>query len=270
MSSSVDQIFITKWIEEVFQEYQQKESKLRGSVRVYNGVGKDFKVPRMESVIAQSGKARQADVVPANVASDQVAITMEDIYASEYIDNFDMVKTNVDLRRTYTDNLSAAVNRKLDNIIITALDQTSNTELSISNTLNSAGLIAANKAMTLLDIPFEDRVALVSPGGQEDILSDNKMTSRDYVNQGLMNGGFVAGVLGFSIITHTGLPAGTGGSQTRNFFFHKNAVALGIASDMKMEANYIPHKLSWLVSVTMTAGAVIVRPEGVQRASIAD
>jgi hypothetical protein len=268
MSNTVDNLFITKWQEEVSHVFQQTESRLRQNVKVVTGVGESFSFPRMEAATSQKNKARHADLVAANVASDRVAVTINTYHAAEYVDDLDQVRTNTELRAAYTQSLMAAINRNVDQEVITAMSATANSALSVSNTLNKAGLITANKTFLNNEIhPDGMWNAVISPGGQEDILSDTTLTSRDFIEKGLLDDGYAKGVMGWNLITSLELDSDTAG-KTNNYFFHKNAVGLAFAKDVTMSVDWIAHKDAWQVMAKVACGAVIIRPEGVQYAEI--
>lgn len=268
MSNTVDNLFITKWQEEVSHKFQQTESRLRSSVTVATGVGESFSFPRMEAATSQKNKARHADLVSANIQSDRVPLTISTYHAVEYIDDLDTVRTNVDLRNSYTKALMARINRDVDSEIIAALSATSNTALSLSNTLNKAGLVSVGKTFLLNEIHPDGQLTIaVSPGGQEDILSDTTLTSRDYIEKGLLEEGYAKGVMGWNLVTSTLLDSDTNG-KTNNYFFHKDAVGIGFAKDVTMSVDWIAHKDAWQVMAKVACGAVIIRPEGVQYAEI--
>ena len=269
MSTSVNALFITQWEKETAMLFEQQESKLRNACRVVTGVGSTFSFPTMEGATAQLDKARHADVTPANITSARTPVTISTIHASEYIDDMDMVRTNTDLKMDYTNRLLGAVNRAIDTKIINALSATSNTALSVSNTLNTAGLAKATKTMLGNNIEIDGNWnAVISSGGVEDILNDAKLTSRDYVSKEMLESGFVKGVAGWNLIHSNLVDTDDSGTTYNNYFFHKDAVGLAIAKDVEMSVDWVPVKDAWLVKVKAAAGSVIIRPEGVQFAAI--
>ena len=223
-----------------------------------------------EKVSAQLDKPRNADLTPADTPMDEVTVTLGSIHASDYIQDLDQFQTNADLRAGIRYELMAAVNRQMDTKIINALSATSNSALSVSNTLNTSALSTATATFLDNDItPDGMWTAAISSGAMKDILNDNKLTSRDYVNQGLLSEGFVKGVMGWSLIHSTLLDSDTSGKKN-NYFYHKNAVGLAIGRDVESYIEFVPQKDAHIVVVKALCGAVIIRPEGVQYAEIDD
>ncbi|WP_374632857.1 phage capsid protein [Ferrovibrio sp.] len=275
MSSTIENAFITTWRNEVVHKFSRSGSLLRDTVTVYPGVtGKTIKVHRVGSVQATVGRPRHAPIPAADVPHDDIDITMLDIYARDYIDSLDMLKTNGEFRKNYTKELMDAVNRQIDQFIINSLNQASTTELSISNKLDSAGLITAGKALTNANVGHGNRMAAISPGGEEDLLTDTKFTSRDFVRNSWLEKGFGDNVLGFRLTTIAPSPEGglpvPAGSQRRNFFYDKRAVALAIGAEPTLTAKFLDQEDAWMIQVKASVGSALVLPEGVFRASIAD
>lgn len=270
MSQDIPNSFITKFEAEVSHEFQRTETLLRKTVKTVRGVGKDFRWTRFGTVEAQEDRPRYADLTPANVDIDTVSANIVDLEVAEYIKDFDPYKTNIDLRNELKSTLAAAINRKIDSKIITALAGYSTNLLSVSNAAGKTAFIAANKQLTLANVPHGNRYAVLSPGGEEDLLGDTTLVNRDYVNNELLNKGYVSGVVGFEVITHTGLPVVTGQTQKYNFWYPMGAVGLAIVDELKVQIERVPQKNSWQVLATASVGAVAIRPEVIFAAAIAD
>lgn len=274
MSSSVDQTFITLWSEEAKLAYQQETSLIRNSVRTVTGNFDTYKFPKLGKGAATRNKARFADLQPMDLNHSSTSVTIVPVHAMEPCDDMDLIRTNQDLRAQYTRTVVAAVSRELDKLIIEALAVpfvSAKSKLSISNALNSAGIIAARKAQSKLLVPTKDRFALVSAGGVEDIQSDTKFTSRDYVGQQIMETGMCPNVFGYTVIEPADdvltVPAT---NQKTNYFFHKDSVGLAIAKDIEIEVVWLPLKQSWAIIGKLAAGAVVIDNDGVEAADIAD
>jgi hypothetical protein len=206
-----------------------------------------------------------------NSEMDRVSATAKKIDWSDLVTDLDLLRTNADVRASMTKAGVEAVNRKIDKLIIDALDASTNTVVTLptANTLDSAGLIKLSETLGLLEIPFENRTLVTSWGGMTDMLSDTKIPSRDYLTSKAYSDGFVDNVMGFKIIAHTNLPIPTSGKR-EVYAYHKNAVGLHIVQDLKLNVAKIDIKDAWLVHVKAMMGAVIIRPEGVQFAQVND
>ena len=64
----------------------------------------------------------QTDVTPLNVTYSQVTATMSDFNAAEYSDIFHQAKVNFDERQELVQVVSKAIGRRMDQLIIDALN----------------------------------------------------------------------------------------------------------------------------------------------------
>ena len=100
--------------------------KLRNTVRTAGNVRGN--VVRFQKIGAGSAntKSRNGNVTPMELVHTNVEATMEDFYAPEYIDKLDELKTNIDERQAVAQSAAAALGRKTDEILYTAMDSGAN------------------------------------------------------------------------------------------------------------------------------------------------
>ena len=275
MSVYISQSFIDTWSAEAKLQFQQTESLLRDTCRVVTGViGRTHKFPIVGPGVATVNKARHADLQPMNLSSGIATATLSDVHAPELIDDLDELKTNMDIRAAYTKSVTAAASRQLDQLILTALAATANdatSSLVTANTLDAPGLTEISTLLTLNFVPKDqERQAVIGPGGMKSILNSPILVNDLYTTKGAIDRGFAKNVLGFSLTESVLLPGvATTGNHTA-YFFHKQAIGLAMAADISLAVNYLPLKDSWLLVAKLSAGAVIIDPLGVYKATIAN
>ena len=268
MSSSVDTAFIQQYDAEVKAAYQREGSLLRGSVRTRTQVGAErIYFPKLGKGAATQ-KARHADVVPMGLEHTRVFADMADYYAPEYIDDLDQAKVNWTIRSEYARASAWALGRTTDQILIDAMDATSNS--TDASTVNSGSettltLAVVNKISERLndrDVPMDRmRHAVISPETLSELLVIEGATSSDFTTQQLLTTGSTPAFwMGFNWRVHTGLPTGVKG-----FFYHTQAVGHGINSDIRSAVDWLPEKVAWLVNSWMSMGAVIIDGDGVEK-----
>jgi hypothetical protein len=104
---------------------------------------------------------------------------------------------------------------------------------------------------------------LVSPQGYYDILSDETIvTAQAGVLSDALRTGVLQNVLGFTIIMSNQLTT-VNTEDKRGFAFHKDAVGMAVGKDITTMVNYVPQKLSTLVSAEFSAGAKVIDLTGV-------
>lgn len=267
MSASVETAFIQLYDPEVKAAYQREGSMLRGTVRTRTQVGAErIYFPKLGKGQATT-KARHADVVPMGLEHTRVFADMADYYAPEYIDDLDQAKINWTLRADYARAAAWALGRTTDDIILTAMDATSNsTDISDTNstgtTFNLEVVLELSEQMNSRDVPADRmRYCVITPARLSELLQITGATSSDFTTQQLLvTGREPAFWMGFNWIVHTGLPAGVEG-----FAFHSSAVGHGINRDVESSVDWVAEKDAWLVKSKMSMGAVIIDEAGVEK-----
>lgn len=288
MAITIDNAFSTMFSDQVTHNAQQKASKLQGAVRtVRNVTGSTYKFPILGKAGAVKNKVSHQDIealstfagtpsptgaatwvgdtgAPMNFGTSATA-TIDTYSAGEYADDFDILKTNADVRDAYATSIAAAMNRAYDNAIISALDasvsaQALAAELT-NNTLNAAGLIAIHKALNDTDADENDRYLLVSPNGYSELITNFGNNADGPFNRAFTDGS-IPNVMGFNVIMHTGLSAGSN-SDHKSYAWSKSAVGMAVGKDITTSVNYVPQKLATLISSEFSGGAVVIDPKSV-------
>ena len=147
MANTIDVAFIKQFESEVHMAYQRMGSKLRNTVRLASQVtGSTVRFQKIGAGSA-STKSRNGNVTPMELAHTQVEATMEDFYAAEYIDKLDELKTNINERQAVAQSSAAALGRKTDEILYTAMDSGANST-QINDT---SGAIVLADILTLFE-----------------------------------------------------------------------------------------------------------------------
>lgn len=274
MALSISNAFVQLFDAEVKQAYQGARS-LAGVVRERSGVeGNQVKFPKIGKGTA-TVRVPQSDVTPLNVSYSQITATMSDFIAAEYSDIFNQQKVNFDERRELVQVVGNAIGRRMDQLIIDALDAASSpstvaTTVGGSGTnMNLAKLLAAKKALDTKNVPAEGRCMIIHANGLSALLDETELTSSDFATVKALSTGEIDTFLGFKFITlgdrdEGGLPL----PSTRTCFaFHRDAVGMGIGMNQRSEINYVPEKTSFLVSSMFSAGAVAIDDEGIVKIS---
>ncbi len=263
MSASVTNAFIAQYSSEVKQAFQQKGSKLKGLVRSHsNVVGSTHNFHKLAAVVANT-KARGADVTGLDPTSAQVTATLADYYAPIYLDKLDELKTNANMRGEYVTAAANAISRKIDDVIITALDAATNTTTTTAGGLTIAKILEGLTYLNAGEVDPEDRILLIGSKQLSDALAITQLTSADYMNvQTILKAG-VGAAFGFNWVVSNRLPLNV--ANRTCFAFNRQSVGLAIGQDLKSELNYVPEKVSWLATSTVSLGAVIIENAGITK-----
>jgi len=263
MANTIDTAFIKQFESEVHLAYQRMGSKLMNTVRnVSNVAGSVVRFQKIGTGTA-STKSRNGMVTPMELAHTTVEATLADFYAAEYIDKLDELKTNIDERQAIATSAAAALGRKTDEILITAMDAGANSSQihDTSSAVEKADLLSTFETFGSANLPEDgQRYIAMHPKGFADLFLINEFASSDYVgDQSLPYAGGMTmkNFLGFNIFSTTAVTAG------KNMAYHTSAIGLGIGASVTTELNYVPEKVSHLATSMMSMGAVVIDDNGI-------
>ena len=258
MANTIDVAFIRQFESEVHMAYQRMGSKLRNTVRTVSNVrGSSVRFQKIGTAEATT-KARNGQVTPMELAHTTVDVSLSDFYAAEFIDKLDELKTNIDERQAVTQSAAAALGRKTDDLIVTAMDAGANsTQIhDTSSALEKADLLSLFETFGSANIPEDGgRYLAMHPKGYSDLFNITEFASSDFVGE--QNLPFAGGMtmkefLGFKIFSTTAISAG------KNIAYHTTAVGLGVGADVQTELNYVAEKVSHLATSMMSMGSVVI------------
>ncbi len=274
MAVGISNAFVQLFDAEVKQAYQASRA-LAGVTRERNNVeGNQVKFPKIGKGTA-TVRVPQSDVTPLNVSYSQVTASMSDYIAAEYSDIFHQAKVNFDERRELVQVVGNAIGRRMDQLVIDALNAASSPSTVDTNVggtgtnLNLAKLLAAKKALDAKNVPAEGRCMVIHANGLSALLDETELTSSDFATVKALSAGEINTFLGFKFIMlgdrdEGGLPLP---STRTSFAFHRDAVGLGISMNQKSEINYVPEKTSFLVASMFSAGAIAIDDDGIVKIS---
>lgn len=263
MANTIDTAFITQFETEVHLAYQRMGSKLRNTVRTVSNVqGSTARFQKIGTGSA-STKSRNGQVTPMELTHTTVDVSMSDFYAAEFIDKLDELKTNIDERQAVATSAAAALGRKTDELLYTAMDSGANSSQlhDTSSAVEKADILSAFETFGTNNIPEDGgRYIAMHPKGYADLFLITEFASSDFVgdqNLPYAGGMSMKEFLGFKIFSTSAITAG------KNMVYHTSAVGLGIGADVSTELNYVPEKVSHLATSMMSMGAVVIDNNGV-------
>tara|TARA_R100001377_G_scaffold82104_1_gene62145 strand:+ start:3021 stop:3845 length:825 start_codon:yes stop_codon:yes gene_type:complete len=258
MASTINNAFITQFEAEVHMAYQRMGSKLKNLVRTVNNVnGSSVKFQKVAKGQANT-KARHAEVVAMDLAHSNVSATLTDYYAADYVDKLDELKVNIDERQIIAQSAAYALGRKTDEVIIDELKGATSVANNIGGSATGMTLIKATTMMETFntnDVPDDNqRYWVVGPKQWSNLLAVDQFSRVEYVGpQDLPFGNGITAKrwLGFLWFVHSGLTVAT---DRQTLAFHKSALGLGVGTDVKTEVNYVPEKVSHLITSMISLG----------------
>lgn len=265
MSLSIDTAFVQQFESEVHMAYQRMGSKLGNTTRMKSGLtGKQTTFQKVGKGTA-STKSRHGNVPTMSIDHTQVVCTVADYYAADYIDDLDEIKINHDERMVVAKSAAAALGRRTDLLITTALDATTNTVTEAgTDGLTQAKINTVFNYFGNNDVPDDgERFFAISPVAWTNMLGINAFSNADYVGSDDLpyKGGMVARRwMGFMFFTHSGLEKS--GNIRQNYAWHKSSVGHAVGSDVHTKFDWVPEKAAHLHNSYMSQGAVIIDATG--------
>ena len=205
-----------------------------------------------------------------DLSHSNVSATLTDFYAADYVDKLDELKVNIDERQVVSQSAAYALGRKTDSVLTGIMNGATTLANNSSGTGTGMNLGKATSMMELFntnDLPDDNqRYWVVGPKQWSDLLALDQFSRVEYVGEGELPyaGGMTAKRwLGFLWFVHSGLET-SGSTDRHTVAFHKSSLGLGIGSDVKTEVNYIPEKVSHLITSMLSIGGTLVDGDGIR------
>lgn len=240
MSTSIDTAFITAYEAKVKEVFQRKGSYLKEAVRMKTDVVGSTASFNVVGKGTATTKARHGTITPMNQSHTAPSCTLADFYAGDWVDKLDEAKTNINERDVVASGGAMALGRKCDDQILTVLDSTTQSVVTLTVTSKAAILATAvqfAESAWANDVPNDGEVyAVVTARYWSQLMLLDQFQNADYVasdGQAFKSGpsmgmGRWKDWMGIKWKMQTGLP-GAGTSTAKCFIWHKQAVAYASA-----------------------------------------
>ena len=283
MSSNITTSFVEQYSSNVTLLSQQMGSKLRGAVDEESIVGKNAFFEQIDSTAAVLRTSRHGDTPQIDTPHSRRRVSLSDYEWGDLIDDTDKIRALVDPTSAYAKNAAAAMNRAMDDVIITALAGSASsgvagaTSVALPSTqkfatsdqsdgLTVAKLLAAKKNFDNNDIdPSRKRYIVCAPQSIADLLAITAVTSSDFNTVKALVQGEINTYLGFEFIMSNRLSFdGTNTDDRLIYAFTEDAIKLAIGSDIKANISERADKsYSTQVYYAMSLGAVRMEEKAV-------
>jgi len=134
MSTSITAAFITQYERDVHDVFQRHGSILKPTVRFRTGVNGSSAVFQKIAKGTATTKARHGTITPMNQTHTSHTATLSDFYAGDWVDRLDEAKINIEERMAIARGGAYALGRKVDDQILTILDATTQTTVTMTTT----------------------------------------------------------------------------------------------------------------------------------------
>tara|TARA_R100001377_G_C3194989_1_gene112376 strand:+ start:15678 stop:16553 length:876 start_codon:yes stop_codon:yes gene_type:complete len=283
MSSQITTAFVEQYSANVQMLSQQMGSQLRSAVDVETITGKNAFFEQIGSVAAQLKTTRHADTPQIDTPHARRRVSLEDYVFADLIDDIDKVRMLIDPTSSYAKAAAAAMNRSIDDVVISALGgaaftgTTGSTSTALpavskfatsnqSDGLTIAKLLAAKKRFDEKDVdPSISRYIVCGPQQISDLLNTTEIKNSDFNTVKALAQGQVDSFLGFKFITSNRLKLdGTNTDDRLAYAFTQDAIKLAIGKDVQSKIDERSDKnYSTQVYYCMSIGATRMEEEKV-------
>jgi len=276
MSIQITTSFVEQYSSNVTMLSQQMGSKLRGSVDVETINGKNAFFDQVGVTAAQIRTSRHGDTPQIDTPHSRRRLSLADYEWADLVDDVDKVRMLIDPTSSYAKAAAAAMNRSIDDVIITAMNASASTGVAggtstalpstqktatsdQSDGLTIAKLLSAKKIMDDNDVdPSLKRYIVCGPQQISDLLGTTSVTSADFNTVRALSTGEVNSFLGFEFIMSTRLNKDATNTTDRLVFaYTEDAIKLGMGKDISAKISERADKsYSTQVYYCMSLGAV--------------
>ena len=156
MSTQITTSFVEQYSANVSLLAQQTGSKLRSAVDVETIKGKNAFFDQIGVTAAQVRTSRHADTPQIDTPHSRRRVSLTTYEWADLVDDADKVRMLIDPTSTYAKAAAAAMNRSIDDVIITAMNASANTGVAggTSTALPSTQKTAKKPPFILMSIAF--------------------------------------------------------------------------------------------------------------------
>jgi len=283
MAITISNAFINEYSDLVRQLAQQETSRLRGKVYEVSSGGEAYNFETLGATEAVEKSGRRVvtpytdDIWARRIADPK---TFNHVYTIEHEDRVQML---VDPQSNYARGQAYAMNRAMDDQIISAAFGAARDQDGAGTTLAAEGQVLGDgsaaisfdlitqvqeKFMENEIMPDEQKCMVVSPAQVRKLMQLTEQTSSDYVReralQELSSTGITIGWMGFDWIVSNRLGFDVDGTDTKCFAFTRRGLGLAVNQDTFTRIGEDPaHSYMIQVFSQWTLGAVRVEDEHV-------
>lgn len=271
MSVNLTNVQATQFAEEVKHQFQEKGT-LRDTVRLRDAKGaKTVQFNLMGRGQAAERSTIHTEIPVMGISHTPITVDVTNYTAAELTDIFLGNQVPFDEKMELVDTIAGALSRRLDQVVIDAMDAFTATKTvanDVSGAASNMTVAAIREAAKLLDedgVPDDERTLVISPSGLHSLLESTEASSIDFNNVKALVRGDLETFYGFRIKkignrAEGGLPLAT--SDRTSFAYHKSAVGLAVNMEPNIRIDWDEQYGAHRVTGFLSAGAGVIDGAG--------
>ena len=227
--------------------------------------GQTVEIPNVSAITASLKAA--STVVTLNYNTEtKTTITINRHYESSFlVEDILATQSNYETRSDYTQAAAYAIAEKIDADLATAMTTAWKTASQTSGAYGTAiadvNILAVNRYLSENKAPRTDRVLVVHPKGESELLNIDKYVRYDALGTGeAIKSGKLGTIYGVDVFMSQNLVyLDTATDEYNSLMFHKEAWAIAMQMSPRTQAQYKQEYLGWLVTVDVLYGHIGLR-----------
>lgn len=227
--------------------------------------GQTVEIPNVSAITASLKAA--STVVTLNYNTEtKTTITINRHYESSFlVEDILAAQSNYETRSDYTQAAAYAIAEKIDADLAismtTAWKTASQTNGAYGTAIADVNILAVNRYLSENKAPRTDRVLVVHPKGESELLNIDKYVRYDALGTGeAIKSGKLGTIYGVEVFMSQNLVyLDTATDEYNSLMFHKEAWAIAMQMSPRTQAQYKQEYLGWLVTVDVLYGHIGLR-----------
>lgn len=283
MSTEINKAFVQQFSANLIRLAQQNGSKLAGTVMRKDVTGKYAHFDRLGATTATKRTSRHGDTPLTDTPHSRRRVSLDDYEVADLIDTQDEVRMLIDPKGAYAKNMSDALGRTLDDIIIDAADgnataidssdassnvaiahtidedfNTANSDIIVEKVVEAKRILMSNEVQ-----PDEEMTFALDSTSLHNLLQETEVASVDYNSVKSLVRGEPGTFMGFNFIQTERLNDSSE-SFKNCLVYAKSGLGLAMGDDIKVKISERDDKsYATQVYASLTAGAVRIEEEKV-------
>lgn len=221
--------------------------------------GQTLEIPNVSAITANL-KAQNTVVTLNYNTETKTTITLDQHYESSFlVEDLANTQSKYDVRSDYTQAAAYAISEKVDSIIATAMSSAFTGYGAYGTALNDNLILTVNRYLSENKAPRSDRVIVVHPKGEAEMLAIDKYVRYDALGVGgdanSIKNGKIGEIYGAQVFMSQNLRyLDTATDEYDSLFFHKEAFAVAMQMEPRTQAQYKQEYLGWLITIDVLFG----------------
>ena len=212
------------------------------------GKGDIIRIPTVTE-IGTTAKTASTDVVPVANTEGKVDLTVgSHFYAAVDVEDIVKIQGIGELMGRYTDGIGYGVAKKMDATLAALATGFSQTTGTAGTDVTDAVILRSIQYLDDANAPLTNRHFAIKPAVKADILALDKFVLYQNANRDRVNTGELGEVYGVEVSATTQITTTAGSPDTiNNMMFHKDAIGMAVARDIRVQSDYELRGLSTLL-----------------------